>query len=197
MTSQAITEPILTFSPGSITAHAKNRPLADGYAFVYTNKTLPGMSGGAVLDDKGKLVGIHGRADTEQNVQETEFIYLKTGFNLGIPLYTFLSLASNIDLPKPPVATVPNAEDWYLTGGNKSQQQDYKGAIADINQALAQKPDFGEAYYRRYYAREQLGDPKAIDDLNQAIQLLKADLDQAETKRHRIDSILDRLTIFE
>lgn len=197
LTNQAITEPIFTFSPGAITAHAKQRPLADGYGFVYTNRTLPGMSGGAVLDEKGKLVGIHGRADAEQTVQETDVIYLKTGFNLGIPLYTFLSLASTLDRPAVSEADSPNAEDWYLSGGAKSQQADYPGAIADINQAIAQEPDFGEAYYRRYYAREKLGDPNAIDDLNQAIQLLNADLDTAEAKLDRMDAILDSLTLFE
>jgi S1-C subfamily serine protease len=34
----------------------------DGYALVYTVSALPGMSGGPVLDRRGKLVGIHGRA---------------------------------------------------------------------------------------------------------------------------------------
>jgi S1-C subfamily serine protease len=34
----------------------------DGYALVYTVSALPGMSGGPVLDRRGNLVGIHGRA---------------------------------------------------------------------------------------------------------------------------------------
>ena len=192
MPNQAITEPILTFSPGAITAHSK-RPLADGYAFVYTNKTLPGMSGGAVLDEDGQLVGIHGRADTEQSVQETETIYLKTGFNLGIPLYTFLSLASNLDSTPVPTSVTPNAEDLYLTGGSKSQNRDYQGAIADMSEAIALEPEFGEAYYRRYYAREQLGDPNAQDDFQKAIALLNQDLDKAEDKHDRINRLIENL----
>ncbi len=34
----------------------------DGYALVYTVSALPGMSGGPILDRRGNLVGIHGRA---------------------------------------------------------------------------------------------------------------------------------------
>ncbi|NJN24096.1 MAG: trypsin-like peptidase domain-containing protein [Acaryochloridaceae cyanobacterium RL_2_7] len=192
MPNRAITEPILNFSPGSITAHAK-RPLADGYAYVYTNKTLPGMSGGAVLNEDGQLVGIHGRADTEQTVQETETIYLKTGFNLGIPMYTFLSLASTLDTTPVPTPVTPSAEDLYLSGGNKSQNQDYQGAIADMDQAIALEPEFGEAYYRRYYAREQLGDPNAKEDRQRAIALLNQDLDKAEEKHERINRLIENL----
>jgi S1-C subfamily serine protease len=34
----------------------------DGYGLIYTVNALPGMSGGPVLDRRGHLVGIHGRA---------------------------------------------------------------------------------------------------------------------------------------
>jgi S1-C subfamily serine protease len=37
----------------------------DGYALVYTVNALPGMSGGPVLDRRGKLVGINGRATVD------------------------------------------------------------------------------------------------------------------------------------
>jgi S1-C subfamily serine protease len=37
----------------------------DGYALVYTVNALPGMSGGAVLDRRGNLVGINGRATVD------------------------------------------------------------------------------------------------------------------------------------
>lgn len=189
MPSAAITEPILNFSPGAITAHS-TRPLADGYALVYTNRTLPGMSGGAVLDEQGDLIGIHGRADTEQQVQETATIYLKTGFNLGIPIYTFQQISSQT-APVAVTPAEPTAEDLYLSGGHKSQQGDYQGAIADIDQAIQLEPDFGEAYYRRYYARQQLGDPQAIEDLQRSIQLLGGDLNRAsqtldQTNQHPI-----------
>ncbi len=37
----------------------------DGYALVYTVSALPGMSGGPVLDQRGNLVGINGRATVD------------------------------------------------------------------------------------------------------------------------------------
>lgn len=37
----------------------------DGYALVYTVSALPGMSGGPVLNSRGNLVGINGRATVD------------------------------------------------------------------------------------------------------------------------------------
>ena len=37
----------------------------DGYALVYAVNALPGMSGGPVLDKRGNLVGINGRATVD------------------------------------------------------------------------------------------------------------------------------------
>ncbi|MEH1919359.1 trypsin-like peptidase domain-containing protein [Nostoc sp.] len=67
----------------------------DGYAFVYDIGGFPGMSGGAILDEQGKLVGIHGRATTRPDTNATTV--------LGIPLKTYLSLAPSV----PSVATAP------------------------------------------------------------------------------------------
>ncbi|BAZ46582.1 tetratricopeptide repeat protein [Chondrocystis sp. NIES-4102] len=77
-----------------------------GYELIYTNLTHPGMSGGAVLDTQGRLIGIHGRADGRKIGEEDEIIreYLdevgspvriKIGLSLGIPIQTFLAWASN------------------------------------------------------------------------------------------------------
>ncbi|PHJ58150.1 hypothetical protein VF14_22385 [Nostoc linckia z18] len=67
----------------------------DGYAFVYDIGGFPGMSGGAILDEQGKLVGIHGRATTRPDTNATTV--------LGIPLKTYLSIAPSAQ----PVATAP------------------------------------------------------------------------------------------
>ena len=67
----AINEVICNFTAGQITANAEC-PLQDGYGLVYSNATLPGMSGGAVLDDQEQLIGIHGRSDTASKPQKME-----------------------------------------------------------------------------------------------------------------------------
>ncbi len=76
-----------------------------GYALVYSVGGLPGMSGGPILNEDGKLVGIHGQAGTHPGTNATTV--------LGIPLKTYLSLASSAQpvatapAPKPPVSTTP------------------------------------------------------------------------------------------
>ncbi len=174
----AITEPIRNFTPGSVTANA-NRPLDAGYALVYTNTTLPGMSGGPVLDEQGKLVGIHGRADAEQQVQQTETVYVKTGFNLGIPIKTFLNSVEQVNpalgfvgKSTPTLTSEPTADDWYLSAGDKYIKGDYRGAIADFNQAIQLNPEFAFAYNDRGTAHYGLGNYRgAIADYDKAIQI--------------------------
>jgi len=41
----------------------ENPQLNQGYAWEYSNETFPGSSGGAVLDDDGKLIGINGQSE--------------------------------------------------------------------------------------------------------------------------------------
>lgn len=49
----------LRFTDGQISALT---PPKQGYSLVYSNAAQPGMSGGPVLDEKGRVVGINGRA---------------------------------------------------------------------------------------------------------------------------------------
>ena len=61
--TEAITSSIYNFTEGRVTANA-SVPLADGYSLVYSNFTLPGMSGGPVINELGEVIGVHGRGDT-------------------------------------------------------------------------------------------------------------------------------------
>lgn len=49
----------LEFTKGSVSM-ILNRPLIGGYQLGYTNKVFNGMSGGAILNQKGELVGLNG-----------------------------------------------------------------------------------------------------------------------------------------
>lgn len=64
---------------------------SNGYTLIYNNNTMPGMSGGSVMDINGNLIGIHGRGSRDQNDQ-------KSGFNLGIPINLFVSSANRLGL---------------------------------------------------------------------------------------------------
>lgn len=41
------------------------KPNREGYAFKYNGNSAQGMSGGPVLSEKGKVIGIHGKADVD------------------------------------------------------------------------------------------------------------------------------------
>ncbi|MFN6567293.1 trypsin-like peptidase domain-containing protein [Dendronalium sp. ChiSLP03b] len=86
----------IDFRSGSI-SRLVTKP-KDGYAFVYDVGGFPGMSGGAILDEQGKLVAIHGRASTYPDTGATNVF--------GIPLKTYLSLVPSI-LSTQPIATAP------------------------------------------------------------------------------------------
>ncbi|WP_051503185.1 MULTISPECIES: trypsin-like peptidase domain-containing protein [Nostocales] len=87
--------------------------LTGGYELVYTSITYGGMSGGPVLDSQGRVIGIHGRAEGEQAIDEqtgdrgTSKGRVQLGYSLGIPTSTFLGLASRLGVQAQKVETAP------------------------------------------------------------------------------------------
>ena len=178
--ASSISSSIYIFTDGKITANA-SRPLKDGYALLYSNLTLPGMSGGPVFNEKGELIGVHGRgdeADIETSKINPEIAYVKSGFNLGIPINTFLRLSakSGVDVGMTPplekVGTAPKADDFFIQGVDKQRKGDNKGAILAYNKAIKINSSYAGIYYNRGNARSALGDKqRAIADYTQAIKI--------------------------
>ena len=83
---RAITSTILVVREGKISANS-NKTFDKGYSLIYSNDTLNGMSGGAVLNSNGELVAIHGVGDRDDDGR-------RNGFNLGIPIERFGTVAS-------------------------------------------------------------------------------------------------------
>jgi tetratricopeptide (TPR) repeat protein len=167
--TQTITRSVFVFREGRVTANA-DRAFSKGYSLVYSNSTLPGMSGGPVLNKTGELVAIHGQGDRSADKQ-------KTDFNLGIPINRLrlvakdLGLRSDVSLASLPANSAPKADDYYISANNKEDANDYRGALADYDQAITLSPKYAEAYSNRGNLRvNRLNDPLgALADFNLAI----------------------------
>ena len=151
--------------------------LAGGYEMVYTSITYGGMSGGAVLDREGRVIGIHGLAEGETTVdsQTSSSKQIQLGNSLGIPINTFIGLADrlqvNSTLPiqdnKPRQLNsaetqafqdavlgveIPQgnatAEIWLERGNQLFRLRRYDEAVEAFERAIALKPEFIHlAYY--------------------------------------------------
>jgi tetratricopeptide (TPR) repeat protein len=170
--TRVITEPVFVFRRGQVVANSK-QVFKGGYALLYDNPTLPGMSGGPILDEAGKVVAIHGKGDRDQDSGA------KTGFNAGIPISRFADIASKlgVGVDKTVASTIRNpsfiADDYFVSAHRKKDKEDYQGALADFNQSTSLKPNFAGAYFARGVLKaERLNDNKgALADFNQSISL--------------------------
>ncbi|MFN5989522.1 MAG: tetratricopeptide repeat protein [Dolichospermum sp.] len=147
--------------------------LSDGYDLLYSNITKGGMSGGAVLDTQGRLIGIHGRVEGEISLDFDGEINL--GSSSGIPIRTFLNLVEQggIDSDLKVETTVPatlkkseedviseyllpldqvpknsdNEISWLNYANQLWRSQKYAEARKAVDKAISKKPDFYQAWY--------------------------------------------------
>ena len=169
------------FSRGYITSRSKlSKPLR-GYGLGYSAVTWKGMSGGPVFDANGRVVGIHGEARMDGReihqpekgklVQQPSFAVVETGFNLAIPINTFIVAAraepafSGLTVSNTPttgkqanLADPQKAEDFYVRGLTRTEQGDRQGAIEDYTLSLALNPKNADTYFSRGLVRYDLGD---------------------------------------
>jgi serine protease Do len=105
---KAISKVTLQFTGGMVSSRAdesdpqptdrQNKDSNKGYDVTYTCVTRSGMSGGPVFDAAGRIIAIHGRGDRDNQTADGAENTApsdggeKTGFNLGIPIQTFLKL---------------------------------------------------------------------------------------------------------
>lgn len=203
MRTAAIDDIIYTFTTGTITANA-SRPLTDGYSLVYSNNTLPGMSGGPVLNSEGELMGIHGRADTTTEVQNQNInpdIFIKTGFNLGIPMDLFMKKAPPGTIANPIVQAIKKvasrggsrADDFYLQALDQYRQGQMSAALRNVSQAIARNSKYAPAYSLRGVLRLVNRDTSgALADFEEALSrdqnLVQAYIGRALVKSNQGDA---------
>ncbi len=168
--------------------------LTGGYELVYTSITFGGMSGGAVLDSQGRVIGIHGRSEGAGGGK------IQLGFSLGIPISTFIGLQERFKV-KPQLLTtaqpqvspqqqqeiiqaidsiiVPNtnatADIWIERGGQLWRLRRHEEAIKAFDEAIKQN-DPDNVYLAWYGKGLALGNldkyQPAIEALQQAINTL-------------------------
>jgi Tfp pilus assembly protein PilF len=169
--------PVYSYRTGRIVANSSEN-LNDGYGLVYNSSTLPGMSGGGVFNDKGDLIAIHGRGDITAPVNGSGGSKIKTGYDLGIPINTFIKLAKTVSsLPSftQKVAKNPNrprAGNAFLAGLGAMQQRDFAKAIGLFDQSIQLDGKDAVAYYYRGLCQRTLGNnDAALKDISQSIKL--------------------------
>ncbi|NCQ98869.1 MAG: serine protease, partial [Microcystis aeruginosa L211-101] len=144
--------------------------LTGGYELVYTSITFGGMSGGAVLDSQGRVIGIHGRSEGAGEGK------IQLGYSLGIPISTFIGLQERLKV-KPQLLTttqpqvsqqqqqeiiqaidsiiVPNtnatADIWIERGGQLHRLGRYEEAIKAFDEAIKQNES--ENVYLAWYGK--------------------------------------------
>ncbi|KAI9132064.1 serine protease [Acaryochloris sp. CCMEE 5410] len=135
---------------------------AQGYDLLYTSITYGGMSGGPVLNYQGHVIGIHGQAEAEESSSGESVIQL--GNSLGIPINTFLGLASRLQVPLQKQATTPPP--------TLDQQRNSERRQALLNIAIPTENAAPEIWIQRGNQLRRLGrDSEAIAAFERAIQL--------------------------
>ena len=128
LATSAVPYRLFRFLEGKVVATA-DIPISGGYQLLYSNQTLPGMSGGAVLDDDGNLIAIHGRGEISINETDVSSVSVKTGTNQGIPARYFFDQR---------VGRTKNAEsydDYLALAKSKIDEYDQQSALYYSNKS--------------------------------------------------------------
>jgi tetratricopeptide (TPR) repeat protein len=126
--------------------------LRNGNNLIYTNLSLPGMGGGAVLDRQGRLVGINiGSEDVNiinENTYQVEQIYF--GYAIGMSTSTILAALNQSQIPTAQlkIATAPAPN---LALGERQKIKQYQLAALSApsqNSSAKQWLDYGNLLWR-------------------------------------------------
>ncbi|WP_189524894.1 trypsin-like peptidase domain-containing protein [Nostoc sp. 'Peltigera membranacea cyanobiont' 232] len=141
-----------------------------GYRLLYSNLSLPGMSGGPVLDVMGEVIGIN------TGIENPEISEIQIGFGYGVPSSSILSLATQAGLKKeslkvssskPPIvkdseidllqnhplfairkpSPDANESDWLKYANKVWRIRRFSETITVLQEIIKRKPNFYQAHY--------------------------------------------------
>ncbi|MBD2361210.1 tetratricopeptide repeat protein [Anabaena minutissima FACHB-250] len=94
---------------------AKNSlSLSYGYGLIYSNLTYKGMSGGPILDIRGRVIGIHGKAEIEEITDKAgQPRLIPLGFSWGVPISSFVRWSQSVGVAS--ILKVENNQPPKLT----------------------------------------------------------------------------------
>jgi tetratricopeptide (TPR) repeat protein len=168
-----------TVFPTSTTIFAAQNAysMASGRELVYTTFSQPGMSGGPVLDQQGRVIGIHNASETKLEADDSSGEVFPTylGRSLGVPIHTFLGLASQAQISssllkventapsnlnrgavqavldgrpvQKPSNSSASAFDWLKYGNQLWRLGRFKEAVVALDRAIQLKPNFHQAFF--------------------------------------------------
>ncbi|MHC5717044.1 MAG: tetratricopeptide repeat protein, partial [Nostoc sp.] len=218
-------------SPGYLSAgerlvfYAESNPLFQafvegGYRLAYSNLSLPGMSGGPVLDVSGQVIGINAGIENRK-ISQTEI-----GFGYGVPSSSILSLATQAGLKKESLKVVstkppsikdseiallanhplfaikkPSADasenDLFQYANQMWRIKKISETISVLQETVKRKPDFYQAYLVLGAAlrKTESKDPeKALAALDKAT-MLKPDYYEAWKEKSSLLSDLKKYAL--
>ncbi|HIK04961.1 MAG TPA: tetratricopeptide repeat protein [Trichormus sp. M33_DOE_039] len=178
--------------------------LTGGYELVYSSITFGGMSGGPVLDTQGRVIGIHGRAEGEVAIDEKKGDFgssggmVQLGNSLGIPVSTFLAMATRLNTQPQKVETTrpqelnqqkvdiiqstilsvvvskgnATASQWIERGNQLRRLRRYQEAVQAFDEAIKLQPVFIHlAYYGKGLSLYTLKKyPEAVLAMEQSVK---------------------------
>lgn len=131
--TSAVPSRLFRFLDGRVIANS-TVAVPNGYQLLYSNQTLPGMSGGAVLNAEGQLVGIHGRSETDVKMSEQIGVAVKTGTNQAVLISYYKNHFSYSQLPLSNKQSV--GQDSIDILGNRENQANGMTGLVDKPEAL-------------------------------------------------------------
>jgi Trypsin-like peptidase domain len=191
--SDARQDSLLLFNEGKINANNPSA-LKNGYALIYNINTLPGMSGGPILDDQGSLIGIHGRGDRADDVtvllqssQVNPGVVVKSGFNYGIPIHTFRKYAISMNISLAEASTIVSSPTQERVPRKKQTASSSKVPLDPTIE------DPFTMFRKAKAAREQLVPSKTVDTLFTPKQLFNERHDNTIAFNQNYDRALLRV----